>query len=504
MKKILVAGSFLLLLAATVGCKKDFLDINDNPNAATPGSISADLILPRAQHAIAARMATSYRVAGSWLGYWARSGTYGPNAEEESYHITTTFEADEWSGWYDILNDLHIMEQKANASGQTFYEGIAKALKTVGFMYLVDQYNNVPYSKAFDLANNILPEYDNGPDIYANLFVQLDEAAELIENAIVASNTRLADADIMFKGDATKWRKFINTQRLKLLIRQSQIPGFSPTAEINKITADGSGFIGAGETASVQPGYVPDNGKQNPFWNTYERLYTGDLADQFNRANNFLLNLFKNNNDIRYQRVYDPAQVPISGNTYYGYNYGESLPNSDPYKAINSSGVGGPGLAVSAGQAQWIFTSVESLFLQAEAIQRGWLPGNALTAYTNAVRESFAWLGVSSSQATADAYLAQPFDVMSWTNAATSDAKIKLIVLQKYIALAGINNFEAWVDYRRLGVPATLPLSMSTSRGTYVIPKRLQYPQDEFNYNNANVNLQGVIDPQTSLIFWDK
>ncbi|HEX7845209.1 MAG TPA: SusD/RagB family nutrient-binding outer membrane lipoprotein [Chitinophagaceae bacterium] len=504
MKKILVASSLVLLVVAMTGCKKEFFDINDNPNTATPSSITADLILPRAQHAIGARMATSYRVSGSWLGYWARSGTYGPNVEEESYGITTTFEADEWSGWYDILTDLDVMEKKAKASGQTFYEGIAKTLKTIGFMYLVDQYNNVPYSKAFDLSGNILPAYDNGPDIYADLLNQLDLALDLIKNATPANNTRLTDADIMFKGNATQWRRFINTQRLKLLIRQSQIPGFSPTAQIAKITADGSGFIGAGQTAYVQPVYVQDNGKQNPFWNSYERLFNGDLADQFNRANNFLLNLYRNNSDIRYQYVYDPAQAPLNSNTYYGYNYGESLPNSDPYKAANSSGVGGPGLAKSPGQAQWVFTSVESMFLQAEAIQRGWLAGDAQAAYTSAVRESFVWLGVPAAVLTADAYLAQAGTVMSWAAAATSAAKINLIVLQKYIALAGINNFEAWVDYRRVGIPSTLPLSLSTSRGSRVIPFRLLYPQDEYNYNNANVNAQGDINAQVDKIFWDK
>lgn len=503
MKKIIIF-SLILLMTATVGCKRDFLDINVSPNSVTSGSISPALILPRAEHAIGSRMATAYRVYGSWIGYWSRSGTYGPNAEEESYNITSGFEGGQWSGWYDILTDLDIMEKKANALGQTFYEGIAKTLKTIGFMYLVDMYNNVPYSKAFDLTNNILPAYDKGDAIYADLLVQLDNALNLIKNANVSANTNIANADIIFKGDQTKWRQLINTQRLKLLIRQSQIPGFSPTAQINKITADGSGFIGAGQSANIQPGYLADNGKQNPFWNSYEKLYTGDAADQFNRANNYVLNLYRNNGDIRYQYFFDAAASPIAGNTYYGFNYGEVLPNSDPYKQANSSGVGGPGLARSATQAQWIFTSVESLFLQAEAIQRGWLPGTPQTAYENAVRESFSWLGVTNAVSTANAYLSNPFVVVDWSQATTSQAKINLIATQKYLALCGVNNFEAWVDYRRLGVPTTLPLSLAPNRAGRVIPIRLQYPQAEFTYNNANVNLEGTINPQSSAIFWDK
>ena len=503
MKKIIIF-SMLLLMIATAGCKRDFLDINVSPNSVTPGSISPDLILPRVEHAIASRMATAYRVPASWIGYWARSGTYGPNAEEESYNITTTFGAGEFAGWYDMLTDLDIMEKKANAIGQTFYEGIAKTLKTIGFMYLVDQYNNVPYSKAFDLANNILPAYDKGDAIYADLLVQLDNALVLIKNATVSDNKNIANADIIFGGNQTNWRRFINTQRLKLLVRQSLIPGFNPAAQIAKITADGSGMIGSGQTASVQPGYLADNGKQNPFWDSHEKLYTGDEADNFNRANNFLLNSYRNNNDIRFQYVFDQAASPVSGNTYYGYNYGEVLPNSDPYKAANSSGVGGPGLAKSATQAQWLFTSVESLFLQAEAIQRGWLPGSAQTAYENAVRESFIFLGVTNPVTTANNYLAEALPIVSWSLAATPAAKITLIGTQKYLALPGINNFEAWVDYRRIGVPTNLPLSMAPNRAGRVIPLRYQYPQNEFNYNNANVNAEGTINPQSSTIFWDR
>lgn len=503
MKKI-ISAVLLTLLIGMSGCKKGFLDINDSPNSVTPGSVTPDLILPRTLHVVAARMATSYGAFAGWMGYWARSGTYGPNTEQESYHITTTFQTGQWSGWYDVLNDLDILEKKANASGQTVYEAIAKTMKTFGFMYLVDQYNNVPYSKAFDLSNNLLPAYDKGSDIYAAMLAQLEEAAQLFKSGDVAANDKLTESDILFHGNITLWRKLVNTQRLKLLLRQSQVSGFNPSSDIAKILADGSGFLNSGETGYVQPGYVPDNNKQNPFWDTYEKLYTGSPADDFNRANNYVLGLYRGNNDIRYQYFFDKAIDPLNGNDYYGYNYGEVVNDPNQPKAANSSGVGGPALAKSASQPQWLFTSVESMFLQAEAIQRGWLTGDAHSAYDNAVRESFVWLGVTNAVNTANDYLAQGAPISDWSAATTSDAKIKLIVLQKYLALCGINNFEAWVDYRRLGVPATLPLSLSPSRAGFVIPYRLQYPQAEYNFNNDNVSAEGNIDPQSSKIFWDQ
>jgi len=83
------------------------------------------------------------------------------------------------------------------------------------------------------------------------------------------------------------------------------------------------------------------------------------------------------------------------------------------------------------------------------------------------------------------------------------DSKVKFIVKQKYIALIGINPLEAWVDYRRLGVPTDIPISVNPARGSRVIPLRLIYPAAEYAVNSANVQAQGSITPMTP-VFWDK
>src|SRR5690606_38022116 len=121
-------------------------------------------------------------------------------------------------------------------------------------------------------------------------------------------------------------------------------------------------------------------------------------------------------------------------------------------------------------------------------------------AYNDAVTESFIWLGVENAADEAADYLAQSDNIVSWDNAGD---KINLIITQKYLALPGINNFEAWVDYRRLGVP-NVPLSLSPSRNGRHIPLRLLYPQNEYSYNAENVAAQGTINAQTSAVFWDQ
>ncbi|RZL17969.1 MAG: SusD/RagB family nutrient-binding outer membrane lipoprotein [Pedobacter sp.] len=495
----LLAILFALVLGS---CRKQYLDINDNPNSPTESSITPDLILPLALHRVAAQTGAGYATQARWMGYWTRGGDYGPNNEEETYQITTNFGTGVWSNWYDILTDVDIMEKKAKASGQPMYEAIGKTLKVVGFMNLVDVYNNVPYTRAFDIGGNITPTYDKGEDIYKDFFVKLDEAMVLL-NAASGSDVKISTADIMFGGNTTQWKKLVNTIRLKLVLRLSQTTLITPATELAKVS--GEGFLGTGESASVQPGYKkafsPSNAsQQNPFWDTYEQDVAGVFLDRFNRANNYTLNLLRTNSDIRYTYYFDRADSPLGGNLYFGYDYGVPQ-NSVP--SASSSRVSGPGLARSFDQAQWFLTSVESMFLQAEAAQRGWIAVAPRAAYEAAVRESFRWLGVTNADAEAAAYLSG--SLASW------NGTLKQVMTQKYLALVGINNFEAWTDYRRLTSPSNpaagdypnVPLSLAPNRGAN-IPLRYRYPQSEYNYNAANVAAQGDPDPLTSPIFWDK
>ena len=72
----------------------------------------------------------------------------------------------------------------------------------------------------------------------------------------------------------------------------------------------------------------------------------------------------------------------------------------------------------------------------------------------------FIWLGVPNAVTAANTYMANTPNA-NWANSgATTLDKVKFIVLQKYISMAGFAPLEAWSDYRRLGVPANVPLSV--------------------------------------------
>ncbi len=513
--------TFTLLLLVLAGCKESFFDINENPNNPVGEVVEPRLLLPSVLNATAKKMAVDYDFLAQWMGYWSRGADYGQSLPLESYNLTTSYEQNNWVNgntsvanpaisWYDILNDADKMEKKAAELNQPFYAAAAKVVKSIGFMYLVDMYNNVPYSQAFDVDKYITPEYDKGQDIYKDLLLQLDAAKDVFQNSTIEQTQPLQASDIMFHGDLAMWIRLVNTQRLKLLLRQSQVLGSVPTSELSKMEG---GFLMSGQTASINPGYANNKYQQNPFYAAFYLDFTGSVADGFNRANVYLLNKYRDNNDPRYKYVFRAALNPVDDEynpvepdeatdeqLYRGTVFGaRSNPNMG---SVNQSMVAGPGLVDSPTQDLWFFTSVESMFLQAEAYQRGWLTGKTpQTAYNDAIRESFLWLGVDDPGAhtQANAYIASGASIVAWNSA----NPLQSIITQKYIALAGINNFESWADYRRLGLPADVPLSINANRGSRNIPLRLLYPQNEYSFNAKNVNAQGTIDAQTSRVFWD-
>jgi len=482
------------------GCKDSFFDINNNPNLPTETVVKPSYLLPMVLSQTATRMGTQYSWAASWSGYWGRGSSFGPSLPLENYDITPSFQQDQWANsttsWYDVLTDADIMERKGREANEMFYVGVAKVMKSIGFMYLVDMYNNVPYSEALKGDLSIAPKYDKGEDIYNDLLVQLDSARIIFRTSGLTLSDEAKNADVLFAGNLVNWRKLANTQALKLLIHQSEFVT-NPTSEIAKLTADGAGFIDAGNSAKLSISYSLNVNQVNPVYSRYVSNQNGVLTDGFNRVSTYLLNRYVSTNDVRYQYLFLPAQAPADpliqwvGNDLGAANV---LGETSSLQSI----VIGTGILKDGTDPLWLFTSVESLFLQAEAIQRGWITGDAELAYENAVKESFEYLGVTNAAAEANTLLGS--SSANWT---TATNKLELIINQKYLALPGINNFEAYVDYRRLGFPTDVPLSKNSAVGTRKVPLRLIYPQNEYSYNSANVNLQGVIDPQVNKIFWD-
>ncbi|MEN0053809.1 MAG: SusD/RagB family nutrient-binding outer membrane lipoprotein [Mucilaginibacter sp.] len=498
-KLILFCSAAVTLLG---GCAKNYLDINTNPNS--PTNVASGLVLTNALNRTAGSTTGSsnfYQFASAWIGYWNYSGAVAAFAEERSYQFTTNYGPANgiWNSLYDNLEDYDYLEKQGNATNDVFYTAIAKTMKAYDYHNLVDVFGNIPYSDALKATASIRPKYDKDQAVYEDLAKKLDTAATLFKGLVGKVSSSDGAYDIMYKGDAQKWGKFANTLKLRILLRQSEIAGRDAyiKGEIAKITANGMGFIGVGEGGSVNPGFTNSTGKQNPFYSSFGYTPAGKSSPTDNHryyiASEYAINFYQNNNDPRLGYLYTTINDG-AGTTYSGSRFGPTAqsPQDNPQ---NRSAIG-TGILKGADMAQPLFTDFESLFLQAEAAQRGYITGSVRSLYESAVQQSFTYLGAGS----ASAYLAMPTAVSNWDQAAN---KLTLIMTQKWAAMNGINDMESWADFRRLNIPSDIPVSDNPAAIVRKIPVRMLYPQSEYNYNPDNVLAQGTISQFTSRIFWD-
>lgn len=497
--KFLVLRISALMLIFSAGCSSSFYDVNTNPNAAV--DVPADLILASALVNTGSYVNTNFDYLNLWMGYWNWSGNYSINSVDKNYQFTNSFRNNTWASVYtNQLNNYDAVDKKAATAGQPLLQGMAKIMKSFCFQYLVDTYGNVPYTDALNGTGSILPKYDDAQTIYKDLIVQIDNAFTLFNKGAATYNP--AGNDILFGGDISMWQKFGNSVKLKILLRQSEVAAQSSyiTTELAKIKASGYGFLGAGQSAGVNPGYVKAAGKLSPFWGTYGFNESDINVENYQlyRANLYSINFLNSTKDsFRLPQVYAPVggKGSIFAARYFGAYGADVVPNTQ------ISGFG-PGLLQTYNQNAAILSSNESLFDQAEATFRGWIAGDAKTLYQAAVTESFINLKVQNPTASAKIYYSQTG--VAGVNYDVETNKLALVVTQKWASLNSVNPFEAWCDYRRLGYPASLPISKDPTTSVPKIPIRLLYPATEYSYNTDNVTAQGTVSQFTTKIFWAK
>lgn len=528
----------LLCLLLVTGCKKGWLDVNYNPRDLTDTDATPDMILaPLMERTIAARDA---RFLQHWMGYWAYYHFPSGHSLQTYDRIQLSFES--YGG--EIPPEIAFLETKSRGLRMTFYTGIAKVLKVLQFQRTVDVVSSMPYKDAFN-STILQPRYDDGLTIYEDLMRQLDTATTLIRDAKPSDNIKISVADIMFHGDQGKWIKFINTIKLRLLVHQANRTDRAAyiAAEIAKINSEGSGFLESGEDASVNPGYILNKklSYYYGYFSNHNQYGGGDFdpmmqmgSREWAHANVFAMNLLKENNDPRLEYFYSTVDMPLPAGApepfpqpgrqdFRGNKVGLYV-NSGVYPYQDGayiSTIGGSrntdvvkptasGIIKGRDMSDWVMTSIESKFLQAEAIQRGWLPGSAEEAYKDAVKESFRWLNVGGNTAV-PALSDAVFD--TWYNTETTAGnvnvswaaapdKYKLLMFQKYMAFNGIEPMEAWTDYRRNGRYPNIPISLDPARVGNTLPFRLLYNSNEYIVNAANVNAVGPINIFTSKIWW--
>ncbi len=494
MKNIIKYTTMLLVILLIASCE-EFLDVNDDPN--NPVTVTPDLVLPTAQvysaNIVQGNTQRGISHLGNMMMYnWSQSDGYAWFPDEFKYNVTSSFYQQIFNYTYsNVLKQYQVLDQLE--APYDYYRAIAKIMKAYHFQLLVDCYGDVPYSEALLRSQEATPKYDDALTIYENLITQLDTAIVLINNADLPVEP--GDDDAIFGGNMDNWKKFANTVKLRILVRQSSMSGREAylKAEFAKINTEGSGYI-TGDVG-VNPGYVAQEDKQSPFWNYLGKDVAGTETMNYKAtcASDFILSYLDGLNDTtRLSLIYEKPDDGHLGVPQGFLDY--DIPVVDALVPEKVSNIG-PGLLKGPDQDAILYTLAECYFNLAEARFKELVTtgDDAKTLYEKGIQASFDYLGGGS----ASTYYSQVKDLVGWNS---STNKLEAIITQKWIAVNGLTAEQSWFDYNRTGFPSGLPISLLAT--TPDRPVRIFYPAGEYSSNGANVPKQP--NAFTDKIFWGK
>ena len=533
------AGAMAIILLAS-SCD-DFLDINENPNAAT--SADVQLVLPQAIVASASISSQFNNMGAHFGGYMANAGGFSGFGTLFSYNLTPGDYNGLWTNTFqDPLRDLKYVIDNTEGSDQlAYFNAAAKIMTVYNYMKLVDAFGDIPYTEALRGEEGIVtPAYEDAAGIYTDLIATCDEAIAQIEDAEFPLGLTTASdplfGDVAAADRMLAWQRFANTLKLKMLVRTSR-PG-SPRAEFATLNV-GLGFIT--DDAIVDPGY--ELNRPNPVWATWGRTIAGALSNSSRVPTTYAFSFYNGT------KILDPGRgkptfvdfpntphnqlgnevgnpTIVAGQvTWQGRNLASDTLNNGN-AAIDYSTIGvlkGPAMG------QPLMLLAEAKFLQAEAQLHTYIAGSFTTTYYQGITASFAYTykdqnesivlpesNSASKPVTIDSlvesYLSDNDDnrLVEIEAATTVPQRVEAIITQKYIAINMITSDEAYNEFRRTGFPATIAgggpaFDIASNKSTITeradrLPTRIMYPSSEQSFNSAHYR---DVNYRTQLIFWD-
>lgn len=492
MKNIFITVKILVVFVLLGSCSENYLDVNTDPN--NPVTVSPNLILPVALNytaIIEERDRGQNHLGNMFMGAWSQSDGFSWYNDEFLYLVTPSFYQQIFDYTYGNVLKQYKGLETLEGEQYGYYKAISKIMQAMHFQILVDTYGDVPYSEALLRGENPTPKYDDALEIYEALIVQLTEAIDLINAADdFAGSVVPGNDDGIFNGDMDDWKKFANTLKLRILVRQSDMSGRSGyiQSEFDAIAAEGSGFMNSDVTINI--GYNQTANQQNRKWNDFGQDVAGSnrLTNDATCATPYILNKLASTNDGRLDFLFEEPESGHLGVIQGLQDY--DVPVVDQYIPANVSNIG-PGILKSPEQSSVIYTAAESYFNRAEAALKGYISSDPQTMYEAGIQASFDYLGAGD----ATTYYNQNIANVRWSS---SSDKQEAIINQKYLGLLGINALQSWFDYNRTGFPSDVPVSILSPKPDR--PVRLYYPSSEITSNGLNLPTQP--DAFTSKIFW--
>ena len=506
-KKFLL--SVVLLCSLFISCE-DLTETNENPNGVQPEVVNPNLVLP----SVLSEAGKLYVN----LGYQDIAGVVQHTQKDAWSGGHNDYDwggSQDWGPYYSVLRNNALVYDRAVALDMEFHQGVSLVMKSFMFGLITDLWGDAPYTNALKGemlgGENIKPAFDSQETIYAGIIADLETANTLLSQKAEDYNGILADADVFFKGNPAKWRKFANSLLLRYYMRISDKKSDVAKAGIEKIVSNPDQYpiiTSAADDATMPfPGNSSDNSwpantVSDASGSNYRRIkMAATLVDALQEKDDPRIGVWANKvqvplvvdaglpagtdeivDGVRYLSPDKVGDTPVDTDPEYvglptsfsalpsTYNLnptpGQTSNNphvsflNDIYKAAS-----GPLLKAR------LLSAAEVHFILAEAALKGWNTGDPESHYESAIQASFATWGLSDKF---DAYIAGPEVAYNGT--------LEQLMEQKWIA-SWTAATESWFDFRRTGLPA---LTAGPAAKRSVLPVRFYYMQDELMLNADN------------------
>lgn len=463
MKKIILGT---LALLALVGCNDHFKELQVNPNQ--PQTAPPINIL----HGI---------VIDSWEMPWEGSAVCSQYwiASHPTFITYSFAPKDSKVNYYDQLRNIDMMleeiDSQPNPDSYAAYRAVAKFFQAIYYVRMTERLGDIAMSEAMEGGEgNFTPGYDTQKEVYINCLDLLEQANTEMASAI--SGSRILAADLFYDGNLERWQKAVNSFRLRVLMSLSKrtadidvveqfnaIVGNSSKYPIMTSAADNMQIVYHGTTNDRYPMSLTSNQWRRPLGETY-------------------VNILRTTQDPRiFKQMVPgdnaPAPVPTVFDSYKGALNDEITITGDEesrgvYSMIGEvykDPVGLPTVQLGYPEVQ---------FILAEAVNRGWIEGDAATHYRQAVTADMQFYKVA--QADIDDFLTR--NAYAGNNA----AGLTQILEQKYVAFFQNSGWQPFMEQRRTGVPE-FHVGANIPNAAHKIPVRWMYPENELVYNEANL-----------------
>ncbi len=457
MKRIIYIFIVALLFNISA-CTDNFEELNQNPYQITDESLTQDFNNVGAFYAPMFKNIFGNQVDHnlsneSWVRHLGTPTNFVGGINNTTYYMR-------WNGYWDrvynnIMSPSGLVILKAQDEDFPVFVEWARLIRILAMSRLTAYHGPVIYSK-FGLEGG---GYDSEPILYNAFFNDLDEILAVFKANVDYQG--LNNFDASYGGDIPSWIRLINSMRLRLAMRISNIaPAIAKTQ---------------GEKALTDPGGLISANSENFNVFLYGAVYhpvTISFGWGDTRMSASMESILIGYTDPRIAKFFDPA----TDDSLY-----PDHPNA-PYKGIrNGAEIVAKGDRLSYSTISSDFKTVterryfglaEIEFIKAEAALRGWAGvGTAQGHYEAGVNASFEEWGAGGASAylandtglplnytdpkaggLINAFISRIDLTVKWDDGATNEVKLERIMTQKWIA-ARTNSMEAWVDHRRTGYP---------------------------------------------------